>query len=95
MKRLLIVAAIFISLAEPACNSKSDKKSNNNISDSDVPAAVKSAFTAKYGEVSNVEWEHAKENNQATYKAKFKMGDEKWKAEFNPDGSLLKEKKDD
>ena len=51
-----------------------------------VPAAVKSAFSAKYPNAANVKWgkENAKE-----YEAEFKLNNNSISANFGPDGSWV------
>lgn len=100
MKRLFFIFSIALStLFFQSCNNSAadgttEKKSGNNdeISESAVPAAVKSAFSAKYANATDVEWENAKEDDQPTYKAKFKKDGKEMKAEFGSDGRFLKEK---
>jgi hypothetical protein len=95
-KTAIIVMMAIASLFAPACNSKNDKADKKNeISAGDVPSEVKNSFAAKYPSAADVVWEDAHENNVATYKVKFKLDDKKMKAEYNKDGSLIKEKTDD
>lgn len=77
-----------------SCNNSAEKKEDKTISESDVPATVKTAFSAKYSTATDVKWEDAHENNIQTYKAKFKVGDKKMKAEFDGTGKLIKEEED-
>lgn len=76
-----------------SCNDE-NKSNGNTTSESDVPATVKTAFSAKYSTATEVKWEDAKEDSIKTYKAKFKMGDKKMKAEFDETGRLIKEEDD-
>ena len=62
---------------------------------SEVPEAVKNAFTAKYSTATDVIWENAHEGDIATYKVKFKNNAKDMKAEFKEDGSLIKENLDE
>lgn len=73
----------------PAC--KDQKKDKEEIP---VPDVVKTAFTAKYTGAQDVVWESAHENEEFTYKAKFKLDGKEVKAEFNKEGVLVKEKLD-
>jgi hypothetical protein len=57
----------------------------------DVPQVVKTAFTAKYPDVTNPEWEVEKEEGRLIYEAEFKLGGKKKEAEFKPDGTFIKE----
>jgi len=97
MKRILVAASAVFILATAACksdkNARADEK--NVIPSNEVTTPVQNAFTAKYTGATEVIWEDAHENGTATYKVKFKRDGKYWKAEFKPDGSLLKEKEDD
>ena len=91
----LLSGALFIA---PACKdekkeSRADEK--NVITETDVPPAIKSSFTAKYPGASEVIWEDAKEGDAPTIKVKFKRDGKYWKAEFKADGTLVKEKEDE
>jgi hypothetical protein len=89
---LMIFFACF-AFAFQSCNDDSGK-SSDKLSADKVPAAVTSAFNAKYPGATSVEWETAKENDKPTYKAEFKTGNKEMKAEFAEDGSFVKEKED-
>lgn len=58
---------------------------NNTVS---VPAAVLSAFNARYPDATNVQW---KKQSDGTYKAEFLRGFVRWQATFTPAGVLVKE----
>jgi hypothetical protein len=95
MKRILLSLVICFSLLTmQSCNNEAEKKEEKTISESDVPATVKTAFSAKYSTATDVKWEDAHENNVQTYKAKFKVGDKKMKAEFDGAGKFVKEEED-
>lgn len=89
----LLCLAIFTFLT-PSCNDDSGK-SSDKLAPSDVPAAVVSAFNAKYPGITTVEWEKAKEGETQTYKAEYKNGEDKMEAEFAADGTFIKDRKDD
>ena len=84
----------FSLLTAQSCNNEADKKEDKNISENDVPATVKTAFSAKYSTATDVKWEDAHENNVQTYKAKFTVNGKKMKAEFDSNGGLVKEEED-
>jgi len=84
----------FSLLTVQSCNNDADKKEDKAISESDVPATVKTAFSAKYSTATDVKWEDAHENNVQTYKAKFTVDGKKMKAEFDGTGKLVKEEDD-
>jgi len=75
-------------------NDKKDKEENKELSTTDVPAPVQSAFSAKYSTATDVKWEDAHENNVQTYKAKFTVNGKKMKAEFDTNGGFVKEEED-
>lgn len=98
MKKTALILAIAASaLLAPACKDKKEDRADTKkvISAGDVPGTVNSAFAAKYPGASDVIWEDAHEGTEKSYKVKFKKGDTYWKAEFNADGTLIKEKADD
>ena len=84
----------FSLLIVQSCNDAADKKEDKTISESDVPATVKTAFSAKYSTATEVKWEDAHENNLQTYKAKFMVNGKKMKAEFDGTGKFVKEEED-
>jgi hypothetical protein len=99
MKKIVLLIAISFSLlAMQSCGSddKNDKKDKDSkeLSASNVPAPVKSAFSAKYSTATDIKWEDAHENDKQTYKAKFTVDGKKWKAEFDANGGLVKEGED-
>jgi hypothetical protein len=53
-----------------------------------LPAAVLNAFNARYPGATRVEWQ-AEDGN--TWKAKFYLGNVRWKAFFKADGTFISE----
>ncbi len=95
MKKVIIILTISISLyAIPACSSDKKGKGDKELSIKDVPESVKSAFSAKYSTATGITWENAHEDNNETYKAKFDMAGKKMKAEFDANGTFVKEDED-
>ena len=97
MKKTILLLAISFSLINlPSCSSteKEKDKDKKELSTSDVPESVRSAFSAKYSTATDIKWEGAHENDKQTYKAKFKVGDKKMKAEFDTNGTFIKETED-
>ena len=100
MKNLfLVLAAICMIGVAPSCKDKTKEPKSradekNVVQESEVPGAVTSAFTTKYPGATEIIWEDAKENDQPTYKVKFKRDDKYWKVEFKQDGSFVKEEED-
>ena len=67
-------------------------ESHTEISEDKVPAAVVTAFKAKYPGATVTKWVTEKKDGQTIYEAVFKEnngGEEE--AEFNADGSFIKE----
>lgn len=60
----------------------------DNVNASTVPAAVTSAFTARYPDAAQIQWKKLSDGN---YKAEFFRGAVKWQAIFTPAGTLVKE----
>ena len=64
--------------------------SSTNISTSQVPSAVMSAFNSRYPTASGqIEWEKEDGN---TYKVKFFIGSQRWQALFAASGVFISEK---
>jgi hypothetical protein len=92
MKRILF--NLFLSLlfvTALSCNNKDADKKDKEITEGDVPATVKTAFSAKYSTATDIKWEDAHEGSIKTYKAKFTIDGKKMKAEFDGTGKLIKE----
>ncbi len=53
---------------------------------SNLPAAVQTAFTARYPTATRMEWQ-AEDGN--TWKVKFFLGSVRWKAFFRADGTFI------
>ncbi|MEO6611602.1 MAG: hypothetical protein ABIT05_05340 [Chitinophagaceae bacterium] len=81
-----------------ACSNNKEPKSRmdekNIVSGRDVPEVVKASFLAKYPGATAVLWENATEDSISTLKVKFKRDGKFWKAEFNKDGSFIKDNED-
>jgi hypothetical protein len=96
MKNWLVLWGFALStLWLPSCKDKTRVDDKNVISTVQVPSVVQSAFSSKYANASEIAWESAHEGTTPTFKVKFKLGDKYWKAEFQKDGTLIKEKEDD
>jgi hypothetical protein len=95
MKRILGIMTLSISLfITQACSNEKEEKEDKTVTVSDVPAEVKSAFSAKYSTATDVKWEDAHEDSLQTYKAKFTLNGKKMKAEFDTKGGFVKEEED-
>jgi len=95
MKRLFLNLLICFSLTGIySCSDDAAKNDKDDISSSDIPANVQSAFSAKYSTATDVKWEDAHEDTVQTYKAKFMINGKKMKAEFDRNGGFVKEEED-
>ena len=72
---------------------RADEK--NVINKTEVPTIVRDSFTSRYPAAAEVIWETAHEGNDDTYKVKFKNNGQYWKAEFQGNGTMIKEKQDE
>jgi hypothetical protein len=81
LKKIIVVALIAVT----GCASEIE------ISSSDVPAAVITAFNGKYPQASDVEWEIEKLEGKLYYEAEFRSEGKKKEAYFRPDGTFSKE----
>jgi uncharacterized membrane protein YkoI len=85
MKKSIFLAGILsVGLLFTSCD---DKK----VAASEVPATVIAAFEAKYAGATNVEWKTEKHDGKIIYEADFKLGDQHKEAEFDADGTFIKE----
>jgi len=92
MKRTAIILTIAMaSLFATVCNDSARADKKNVISESEVPAAVKTAFESKHADATDIIWENAHEADVKTYKVKLKSNDKYMKAEYKEDGALVKE----
>lgn len=91
MKKFLFILLMATITMSSTC-SKEDNISGNsiNISTSQVPAAVMSAFNSRYPTAGGqIEWEKEDGN---TYKVKFFIGSQRWQAFFAASGAFISEK---
>lgn len=58
---------------------------------SNLPAAVLNAFTAAHPTATRMEWQ-AEDNN--TWKVKYFLGTERWRALYEADGTLIWDRRD-
>ena len=95
MKRIISNLILCVSIVlVTSCSDSSSDKNDKEVSESGVPAEVKTAFSAKYSTASDVRWEDAHEDSLQTYKAKFTLNGKKMKAEFDAKGNFVKEEED-
>lgn len=84
MKKFILSAFVFVVLASTSC-------SHSEISENKVPAAVVTAFKAKYPGAIISKWVTEKKDGKTIYEAVAKVEGEVIEAEFNADGSFIKE----
>lgn len=65
-----------------------------DVSENDVPVAVRTAFINKFPEAKKVDWERATEKDRVIYKAEFKGRTKEMKATFDQNGGLIKADED-
>ena len=89
MKKLLL--ALMLSTTLLACSKSDDTNSDEHILASQVPVAVMTTYNTRYpAATGQIEWalEHG-----TTYKVKFYIGNQRWQAQFNANGSFVDEQK--
>lgn len=84
MKKLIVFALLFSVMLTTSC-------SHTEISEDKVPAAVVTSFKAKYPTAVISKWVTEKKDGKTIYEAVFKDNGEEIEAEFNADGSFIKE----
>ncbi len=84
MKKSILFGLIFTIISAISC-------SDNKISEDKVPAAVITSFKTKYPAAVNTVWITEKKDGKLIYEAQFKNNNEEVEAEFNEDGSFIKE----
>jgi hypothetical protein len=84
MKKSILFGFIFTIVSITSC-------SDNKISEDKVPAAVVTAFKTKYPAATNTVWITEKKDGKVIYEAQFKNNNDGVEAEFNEDGSFIKE----
>jgi uncharacterized membrane protein YkoI len=84
MKKSILFGFIFTIIMATSC-------SHNKISEDKVPGSVVSAFKTKYPAATNTNWITEKKDGKIIYEAQFKDNGEDIEAEFNDDGSFIRE----
>lgn len=84
MKKVILSALVFLVLAATSC-------SHTEISADKVPPAVVQSFQQKYPGAVVSKWVTEKEDGKTIYEAVAKLKGEEIEAEFNADGSFIKE----
>ena len=93
MKKLLIALTFLFSIPFlQSCNNDDKVGKDDVVSVDKVPEVVRSTFSSRYGNATDVVWEHAHEDTLDTYKVKFKSNGNAMEAEFKNDGSFIKDK---
>ncbi len=84
MKKAILFGLIFTIITATSC-------SDDKISEDKVPAAVVTSFKTKYPAATNTVWITEKKDGKVIYEAQFKNNNDEIEAEFNEDGSFIKE----
>ena len=84
MKKFIFPMFLFSIILVTSC-------SHSAISEDKVPVAVVTSFKTKYPAATNTSWITEKKDGKLIYEAKFKDNGEEIEAEFNDDGSFIKE----
>ena len=93
MQKLLLALALLFSISfTQSCNDDGKAGDDDVVTVDKVPESVRSTFSSRYGNATDVVWEHAHEDSLDTYKAKFTANGKKMEAEFKTDGSFIKDK---
>ena len=85
MKKAIIYLAIFAIAFLFSCESE------HEISASQVPQPVMSAFQAKYPNITADKWVQETEKGKTVYEAKFKNNNKEVEAEFDENGNFIEE----
>lgn len=93
MKKLLFILLMATLSMSSTCTKEDDlsgSSSSTNLSTSQVPSGVMSAFNSRYPNASGqIEWEKEDGN---TYKVKFFIGSQRWQALFTANAVFISEK---
>ena len=84
MKKSILFGLLFSVIMGTSC-------SHTEISEDKVPAAVVTSFKAKYPSGTITKWVTEKKDGKTIYEAVFKSNGEEIEAEFNEDGTFIKE----
>lgn len=84
MKKSIFSVFLFAILMISGC-------SESKINEDQVPGSVVNAFKTKYPTATGTKWITEKKDGKTIYEAIFKNGSEEIEAEFNEDGSFIKE----
>ncbi len=82
MKKLIILIAYVALLYSCA---------DENVNSTEVPIEVRASFQLKYPDANNVKWQKEKENGREIYEAVWKTKGKKTEAEFEANGTFIKE----
>jgi len=85
MKKTMIFLTVFAVTVLLSCENEQE------VSASEVPQPVISAFQAKYPNITPEKWVKEKEKGKMVYEAKFKNNNKEVEADFDPKGNLIEE----
>ena len=95
MKKIIFCIAVMgASLGFQSCSEDSQTKMKGDVPDSEVPEAVKVAFSTKYPGATDLQWERETENSATVYEAEFKFENMEREAFFEENGNFVREKVD-
>lgn len=95
MKKVIIGLSFVISgFFVQSCNERAETKMRGNIPEADVPASVKTSFSAKYPGATDVEWEKESENGKILYEAECKFNGKEVKVKFDANGNFVSQEDD-
>lgn len=87
MKKFSILLAGFLTVGLLSCQEKKDDKKGKN----EVPKAVEMAFQKKYPGENDPDW---KQDDHGYWESHFKKNGEKYRADFNADGTWVETEND-
>ena len=85
MKKTMIYLTVFAAIVLLSCENEQE------ISASEVPHPVMTAFQAKYPNITPGKWVKEKEKGKMVYEAKFMRNDKKMEADFDENGNFIEE----
>ena len=87
---LLCSATTMIAVNPQTVYAKSGGSSTNSIPASQVPKAVKRSFKSQYPDATRIEWEYKPVYyGTPIYTASFRLGSQKWEANYTTDGNFV------
>ena len=85
MKKIITYLFALVIISFASCENEQE------ITASEVPQPVMSAFQAKYPNITADKWVKETEKGKTVYEAKFKSNDKEMEAEFDENGNFIEE----